>query len=89
MLITVRDPALGLVLGNIVVVNPEAGRHTESVLDVEEVATCPHLVGIKPGEYSCAIHDTKTYQRTGCAEYQSHFEGNPCPMGLFVIKEQD
>lgn len=46
---------------------------------------CPHLKGDQPGEYSCSIHDRPRFKDTPCADYQSHWPGQPCRMGNMLV----
>jgi hypothetical protein len=64
----VDDPAKGISEGNL--------RHKKSG------ERCPHLVGSKFGEFSCAVHGRKWYKQTPCHEYtQIERKNYPCRMG--------
>lgn len=71
MIVIVIDPELGLVENNVKGISNER---------------CPHLLGDKPGEYSCAIHDRPYYKDLPCAEFTQVEEGNTdCRLGGYYL----
>jgi hypothetical protein len=73
----------------IIVDNPELG-----VDDIDNLVPhmgtgepCKHLLGDKPGEYACAVHDYPWYTETPCyrhGQIESDPE-TPCRMGVYVL----
>lgn len=50
---------------------------------------CRHLVGEKPGEYICDIHDSDVYKETPCyAHTQIEREDTPCRTGNYLLNER-
>ncbi len=48
---------------------------------------CQHLIGTKPGEYSCAIHDHPDYNQTPCFDFtQVERQDSDCRMGVYQLK---
>lgn len=77
-------------LSVIVVKNPEYGIKEGNLIPVgmKGPERCPHLMGVKPGEYSCSIHDREWFKDTPCATHQSHYfhnEHEECPMGRHIL----
>jgi hypothetical protein len=69
------------------VVNPDLGVVEGNVVAKECGTRCPHLVGDKPGEYSCAVHDRDWYKDTPCfAHDQIGKEEDPCRIGKYILK---
>lgn len=74
-MVVVNDPDKGLVEGNLIV-NEGTGE------------PCKHLVGDKPGDYSCAVHDEKWYPETPCYSHGQVESGNtPCRMGEYILSK--
>lgn len=48
---------------------------------------CKHLIGSKPGEYSCAIHDKPWYKKTPCFSHGQieRSKDSPCRMGEYIL----
>jgi len=69
----VDDPDIGFVEGNL---KFHAGDGNK----------CKHLVGDKPGEYSCAIHDKDWYDTTPCFHHtQIEFSEDECRIGAYIM----
>lgn len=50
---------------------------------------CPHLLGEKPGKYSCAIHNEPWYKETPCFKHsQIEAKDSSCRMGTYILKNQ-
>lgn len=50
---------------------------------------CQHLVGDKPGAYSCAIHGHPDYDKTPCADFaqvESSVDDD-CRVGVYMLKK--
>jgi len=48
---------------------------------------CPHLVGDRVGEYSCAVHGRPWYRYSPCAAHvQVEVEDSDCRMGAHLLK---
>lgn len=77
MVVIVDDPALGLAEDNLIIKNTDEW--------------CKHLVGNKPGEYSCAIHDYPWYDQTPCWQYtQVELSlDDPCRTGEWMLEHKD
>lgn len=73
--VIVDDPDIGPVYENLKAINA-----------LEE--PCHHLLGDKPGEYSCAIHDKDWYPETPCFEY-TQLWGDNCRMGGAVLSRSE
>jgi hypothetical protein len=75
MVVIVDDPKLGIVEDNLKAVGFNGPER------------CQHLVGDKPGEYSCAVHDEPWYCETPCASH-GQIERSPtdeCRMGRYIL----
>ena len=73
--VIVNDPKKGIVEGNLIH-KPTGVR-------------CKHLVGKKPGEYSCAVHNEPWYKETPCFDF-TQVEKNTtdaCRIGAFLLKQ--
>jgi hypothetical protein len=73
--IIVDDPAKGIRKGNLI------PKHTGD--------KCKHLVGVRPGEFSCGIHHYKWYKKTPCAHH-GQIEAapdRPCRLGAYVLSK--
>ncbi len=69
----------------IIVDNPELGP-IEGNLVIKKDGACKHLVGDKPGEYACAIHDYTWYTETPCFAHGQIERGNTdCRMGVYIL----
>jgi hypothetical protein len=48
---------------------------------------CKHLIGDKPGEYKCAVHDMSWYKETPCFSHNSElFNDRECTLGSYIIQ---
>jgi hypothetical protein len=48
---------------------------------------CKHLLGDKPGEHACALHDKPWYSETPCYQHgQIETTDSPCRMGEYQLK---
>jgi hypothetical protein len=73
----------------IIVDNPELGLTYENLIPKHTDEKCKHLIGDKPGFYSCAIHDYPWYKETPCYQYtQVEHKNSNCRMGEFVLKNK-
>jgi len=75
--IIVDDPAKGIVEDNLIH-HPGTG-------------PCKHLLGDKPGEYSCALHDEPWYIETPChafGQIEESFD-TPCRIGVHVMRKEN
>jgi len=71
--IIVNDPTLGIVDNNLIAKNSDV--------------RCQHLLGEKPGEFSCAIHNEPWYKKTPCFSHCQIEDGdNKCRLGEHVIE---
>lgn len=73
MVVIVDDPDKGMVEGNLI------AKETDE--------WCKHLVGNKPGEYSCAVHNEPWYKQTPCYQYgqiELSVE-DPCRTGKYML----
>jgi hypothetical protein len=75
----------------VIVDDPEKGVDPENLkaIGFKGPERCQHLVGDKPGEYSCAVHDRKWYKETPCASH-GQIERSPtdeCRMGQYILKK--
>jgi len=73
----VDDPTKGIKEGNLI---EQDGRSSR----------CKHLIGDKPGEYSCAVHNEKWYKKTPCFSHGQieQSKDTPCRMGEYILKKQ-
>jgi hypothetical protein len=75
MVMVVDDPEKGIGEGNIVA-HMGGGK------------PCKHLLGSKPGDYSCAIHGKRWYRKTPCfahGQIEASKE-DPCRLGEYILK---
>ena len=75
----------------VIVKNPDKGISEDNLMMIGmsgEVEKCPHLLGDKPGEYSCSIHNRDWYPETPCAQYQSHWPERTCRMGRALVENE-
>lgn len=76
IVVTVDDPDKGFVEGNFTTHMPDGDK------------PCKHLVGDKPGDYSCVIHDRDWYPETPCFSHTQIENGNtPCRMGEYILSK--
>ncbi len=69
----IDDPEKGFVEGN-VIVNEGTGE------------PCKHLIGDKPGDYSCVVHDRDWYPETPCFDHtQVESKNTLCRMGEYIL----
>lgn len=71
----VDDPKKGPVEGNLITHEGDG-------------TPCKHLLGNKPGEYSCALHNYKWYKETPCFDF-GQVEKSPadlCRLGVHLMK---
>jgi len=76
--VIVDKPELGITENNLIGHNTKIG----------EYQRCPHLEGIKSGEYKCKIHDYEWYKETPCFSHTQIEidESVLCRMGVYVMK---
>jgi hypothetical protein len=76
--IIVDDPEKGIVEDNLIAQNGLESR-------------CKHLIGDKPGEYSCAIHDKKWYKKTPCFSHGQieRSKDTPCRIGKYLLEKEE
>ena len=74
--VVIKDPKLGLKEDNTFFHNGNG-------------KPCIHLLGEKPGEYSCAIHNEKWYKETPCFAHDQvgHPDAN-CRTGEYMLKKE-
>ena len=74
-----------------IVDNPKLGIVDENIITHEGNGPCKHLIGNKPGEYSCAIHEYPWYKDTPCHAYTQVEESidNECRTGAFMMKKEN
>lgn len=73
----------------VIVDDPKKGMTEENLKGIgfNGPERCQHLVGNKPGEYLCRVHDRRWYRRTPCYSHGQVEKGNtPCRMGEYVLK---
>jgi len=74
MVVIVDDPDKGIKEGNLICLQGDG-------------TSCKHLLGNKPGEYSCALHNKKWYKKTPCFSHgQIEQRNSPCRMGEYILK---
>ena len=75
----------------IIVDDPEKGISEDNLIAHNgQGQLCKHLLGDKPGEYSCALHDKEWYEDTPCFRYTQIEppEGRPCRMGEYTLTKE-
>ena len=75
----------------IIVDDPEKGISQDNLIAHDgHGIPCKHLIGDKPGEFSCALHDKPWYKETPCfAHGQIEQHESNCRMGEYLLaKEQ-
>jgi hypothetical protein len=73
----------------IIVDDPKKGIAPDNLIAHEgNGVKCKHLVGDKPGEYGCAIHDEPWYRETPCYEFGQieADESTPCRIGAYLLE---
>ena len=77
MVVIVNDPEIGIKENNLIVHQGDG-------------TPCPHLIGNKPGEYSCAIHDKEWYGETPCARHgQTETSNTNCRLGEYILQQKE
>lgn len=72
----------------VIVIDPKKGCTEDNLKAINALEErCPHLIGDKPGRYSCAIHNESWFKETPCAQYQSHVQ--KCRMGEFLLEKKN
>lgn len=48
---------------------------------------CQHLLGNKPGDYACSIHEHPDYWKTPCYDFTQVEQSvdDPCRMGAYIF----
>jgi hypothetical protein len=74
MIVIVDNPDLGIVESNLKCISSEH---------------CQHLVGDKPGEYSCALHNRDYYDQLPCYDFGQIEQSvdTPCRLGEYYMKK--
>lgn len=72
----------------VIVDDPKRGPKEDNLIVRDGTSPCKHLVGDKPGEYSCAVHHFKWYKKTPCFSHGQieRSINDECRMGAFVIR---
>jgi hypothetical protein len=70
-----------------VIKNPEFPLSKKNVIHKKGGVPCPHLLGSKPGEHSCAIHNSPWYKYTVCFRYNQHEPD--CIIGYYYMKQKE
>lgn len=74
----------------VVIVNdPQNGIRKDNLIFHDGDGTpCKHLIGDRPGNYSCAIHNYPWYKDTPCFQHgqMEVNEFDKCRMGEYVLK---
>ena len=50
---------------------------------------CLYLIGDKPGEYDCSIHDEPWYDCTPCYAYTREIPDIVCPIGIKALSRSE
>jgi len=71
----------------VIVDDPIKGVAEDNLKCKNDPCRCQHLLGDKPGEYSCIIHDEPWYSETPCYQHgQTELSpGTPCRMGKYLL----
>lgn len=70
----------------IIVDKPELGIVENNLIHKPSGMPCKHLLGDKPGEYSCAIHDFSWYKETPCYSHgQIEQKNSNCRIGEYAL----
>lgn len=68
--------------------NPDKGHVPSNIIHKPTGEKCKHLLGDKPGNYSCAIHDHPNYKDTPCDQFaQMEHSNTNCRMGEYVLNQ--
>lgn len=72
-----------------IVDDPDKGIAEDNIIGhIGDGTPCKHLLGDKPGEYSCAIHDKPYYCETPCFSHsQVEKENSNCRMGEYILNK--
>lgn len=75
----------------IIVDDPDKGIREDNLIPYMGDSRCKHLVGDKPGEYSCTIHDKPWYKETPCFDFGQieSDPGFPCRIGVKVLEMEE
>lgn len=76
----------------VIVKDPQKGLREDNLTSIgfNGPERCPHLIGVKPGDFSCAIHQKRWYSKTPCKSHgQIEQTNSPCRMGEFVLKREE
>jgi len=74
----------------VIIDDPEKEPTPDNLVIKESGEKCKHLLGDKPGEYSCAIHDKDWYQDTPCYAFTQVETGNTnCRMGEYILGKEE
>jgi hypothetical protein len=75
-----------------IVNDPEKGLKKDNItFHSGERVACKHLIGDKPGNYSCRIHDYKWYKKTPCYSHGQieQSKNTNCRMGEYILKKEN
>lgn len=73
----------------IILIDPDKGLDIDNVRHKPTGERCPHLLGDKPGEYRCSIHEHPIYKETPCFDFtQVGNADSPCRMGVYILNKQ-
>ncbi len=68
--------------------DPEKGITEDNIIHHEGKGPCKHLIGDKPGNYSCSIHHYSWYEETPCSSHgQIERRDSNCRMGEYILKK--
>jgi len=69
---------------------PELGLKEDNIICHKGNGPCKHLIGNKPGEYSCAVHNYPWYKKTPCFDYGQieQSKDNPCRVGAYILNKE-
>ena len=71
----------------VIVDNPDLGPIENNLKYKPGGVKCQHLLGNKPGKYSCAVHDMPWYSETPCGQFGQieHNAKDLCRMGEYIL----
>ena len=73
----------------VIVDDPEKGIAEDNLIARDGTEPCKHLLGDKPGEYSCALHNYPWYKKTPCFQHGQIENGNTnCRIGEHILKQK-
>lgn len=73
----------------IIVKDPKKGIKENNLIPKKSDEICPHFVGEKCGEYSCAVHDEPWYKDSPCFSHGQIEQGNTnCRMGEYLLNNK-